>query len=59
MPPIAAIDQIASKAREIVMVQIGSQVLALCEANARIAVLEERIAAVQAAHAALDKAKQE
>lgn len=39
-------DPIAVKTRELAQIQIGSQVLSLCEAHAALTVLQEQLAAV-------------
>lgn len=49
-------DPIAVKTRELAQVQIGSQVLSLCEAHATIAVLQEQLAAITTERDALKKA---
>lgn len=49
-------EQIATKTREFAQVQIGSQVLSLCEAHAVISVLQEQLAAVTKERDDLQKA---
>lgn len=48
--------EIASKTRELLQVQIGSQILALCEANAKLDVMANHLDAAIKERDALKKA---
>lgn len=39
-------DPVSDKTRELLMLQVGSQILALCEANARLDVMTAQLAQV-------------